>query len=66
VRRGYKELAQKIAAKRLKEVPPGTDYIVTACPMCNSNLEDAAGFSGAKPGAKVIDICDLVLLSMNK
>ncbi len=58
VRRGYKDLAQKIAAKRLSQAPPGTDYVVTACPMCNSNLEDAGG--------KVIDICDLILMSMEQ
>ncbi|WP_424359028.1 (Fe-S)-binding protein [Methanocella sp. MCL-LM] len=58
VRRGYKDLAQKVAAKRLNEVPAGTDYIVTACPMCNSNLEDAGG--------KVIDICDLILKSISQ
>ena len=65
VRRGYKDLAQKVAAKRLNEVPAGIDYIVTACPMCNSNLEDAAVFAGTKPVGKVIDICDLILKSID-
>ena len=56
VRRGYRDISRRIAAKRLNEVPGGVDYIVTACPMCNSSLEDAGG--------NVIDLCELVLKSM--
>ncbi len=43
VRRGHRDLARKVAAKRLQEAPAGIDFIVTACPMCNANLEDAGG-----------------------
>ncbi len=56
VRRGYHDLAGAIAGKRLKEVPPGVDYIVTACPMCHANLGAAGG--------KVIDICELVSMAI--
>jgi Fe-S oxidoreductase len=56
VRRGYRDLSDKIAKKRLLELPDGVEYIVTACPMCNANLEDA--------GAKVIDISELLLMSI--
>lgn len=56
VRRGYRDLARKVAKKRLLEAPKGIDYIVTACPMCHANLEDAGG--------KVLDISELVLMSL--
>lgn len=56
VRRGYGDLARNIAKKRLMEAPAGVDYIVTACPMCNANLQDAGG--------KVLDISELVLMSL--
>jgi fumarate reductase (CoM/CoB) subunit B len=56
VRRGHKDLARKVAVKRLLEAPAGIDFIVTACPMCSANLEDAGG--------KVLDISKLVLMSL--
>jgi len=56
VRRGYGDLARKIAKKRLAEAPTDVDYIITACPMCNANLQDAGG--------KVLDIAELVLMSL--
>lgn len=56
VRRGYRDLAQSVAKKRLQDVPDGVDYIVTACPMCNSNLQDAGG--------RVIDIAELILMAL--
>jgi Fe-S oxidoreductase len=58
VRRGYRELAQSVAQKRLRETPDNTDYIVTACPMCHANLQAAGG--------NVIDICELVLLALEQ
>jgi fumarate reductase (CoM/CoB) subunit B len=58
VRRGHPELAKAVARKRLHETPEGVDYIVTACPMCNANLQAAGG--------KVIDICELVLLALEQ
>lgn len=56
VRRGHRDLSDKVARKRLAEAPEGIEYIVTACPMCNANLEDAGG--------KVIDISELLLMSL--
>ncbi len=56
VRRGYGDLARKIAKKRLSETPADVDYIITACPMCHANLQDAGG--------KVLDISELVLMSL--
>ncbi|MCD1294234.1 (Fe-S)-binding protein [Methanocella sp. CWC-04] len=56
VRRGYRDLSDRVAKKRLQDTPEGVEYIVTACPMCNTNLEDAGG--------KVIDISELLLISL--
>jgi fumarate reductase (CoM/CoB) subunit B len=56
VRRGYGDLARKVAKKRLLDAPEGVDYIVTACPMCLANLRDAGG--------KTLDISELLLMSM--
>ena len=56
VRRGYGDLARRVAKKRLSEAPADIDYIITACPMCHANLQDAGG--------KVLDISELVLMSL--
>jgi len=56
VRRGYRELAQSVAQKRLREMPQGASRIVTACPMCHANLQAAGG--------NVIDITELVLMAL--
>lgn len=58
VRRGYRELSTAVARKRLAERPAGAWYIVTACPMCNANLQAAGG--------DVIDICELVLMALEQ
>lgn len=54
VRSGYSELSLKMARKRLSDVPAGVDYIVTSCPLCVRNLNDAGG------DGKVIDLVELV------
>lgn len=54
VRSGYKELSLGMARKRLSDVPTGVDYIVTSCPLCIRNLNDAGG------DGKVIDLVELV------
>jgi len=56
VRRGYGDLARKVAKKRLSEAPADIDYIITACPMCHANLQDAGG--------KVLDIAELLLMAL--
>ena len=56
VRRGYRDLAAAIARKRLGDVPEGVDYIVTACPMCHTSLDEAGG--------RVIDIAELVVMAI--
>ncbi|HOT06418.1 MAG TPA: (Fe-S)-binding protein [Methanotrichaceae archaeon] len=52
VRAAYPELSQKIARRRLLDVPAEADAIVTACPLCVRNLRDAGG--------NAIDLIDLV------
>ncbi len=56
VRRGYRDLAQSVAKKRLRETPESVSHIVTACPMCHANLQAAGG--------NVIDIAELVLMAL--
>ncbi|HWQ21046.1 MAG TPA: heterodisulfide reductase-related iron-sulfur binding cluster [Methanotrichaceae archaeon] len=52
VRAGYKDLSLRMAKRRLKDVPEGVDYIITSCPLCIRNLNDAGG--------KAMDLLDLV------
>jgi fumarate reductase (CoM/CoB) subunit B len=54
VRSGYRDLSLKLARRRLADVPEGADYIVTSCPLCIRNLNDAGG------NGKVIDLIELV------
>ncbi len=55
---GVMRTSQGVAKKRLLKTPAEVDYIITACPMCNANLQDAGG--------KVLDISDLILRSLMK
>jgi len=38
----------------------GADVIVTACPYCMTNIEDAIKVSGLEGKMEVIDLCELV------
>ena len=58
VRSGYRDLSLKLAKRRLEDVPPNIDFIVTSCPLCVRNLNDAGG------DGKVIDLMELVSKSM--
>jgi fumarate reductase (CoM/CoB) subunit B len=58
VRSGYRDLSLKLAKRRLEDVPPNIDYIVSSCPLCVRNLNDAGG------DGKVIDLVELVSKSM--
>jgi Fe-S oxidoreductase len=57
VRAGYPELSLKMARRRLFDVPDGVDFIVSTCPMCIRNLNDA----GSK--VEAIDLIDLVAMA---
>ncbi len=54
VRAGYPDLSLEIARRRLLDVPPGVDAIVSCCPLCIRNLRDA------RSEIEVIDLVDLV------
>jgi len=59
VKSGFPELAVDIAKDRIKEAEEtGADYLVTACPFCVKNLQDAAEALNSK--IKVLDIVELV------
>lgn len=60
VRAGYKDLSREIARRRLDDVPPEAKYIVTACPMCVRNLNEAGGHG------RVIDLVDLVAMACRR
>lgn len=60
VRSGYSELSLKMAKKRLMDVPEGVDYIVTSCPLCIRNLNDAGG------NCLVIDLVELVSKALDE
>ncbi len=57
VRAGYRDISLKIARRRLADAPPEVNYIVTACPMCVRNLNEAGGYG------KIIDLVDLVAIA---
>jgi heterodisulfide reductase subunit D len=59
VKSGFPELAVDIAKDRVKEAEEtGADYIVTVCPFCVKNLQDAAEALNSK--IKVVDLVELV------
>jgi fumarate reductase (CoM/CoB) subunit B len=53
VRKGYPDLSASIAKKRIMDVPDGVGHIVTCCPLCRTNLEQASD-------VPVIDLLDLL------
>ena len=57
VRLGYDDLSLSLAKKRMGDVPDDVDYIVTPCPLCERNLEDAGG--------KVIQLSTLVKMALD-
>ncbi|MDG6244754.1 MAG: (Fe-S)-binding protein [Methanolobus sp.] len=58
VLKGYPELSLDISKKRLEEIPKDVDYLVTACPLCRTNLKRG------DPGIEVLDIIDLLEMAM--
>lgn len=60
VRAGYREISLEIARRRLDDAPPEAEYIVTACPMCVRNLNEAGGHG------RVIDLVDLVAMACRR
>jgi len=59
VRAGYRELSLQMARRRLEDVCGEVDYIVTSCPLCIRNLNDAGS------GERAIDLVDLVTMAID-
>jgi heterodisulfide reductase subunit D len=67
VKSGFPDLALDIAKQRIREaVETGADTIVTTCPFCLRNLEDAAKALGSECAIEVLDLLELVLLALEK
>lgn len=60
VRSSYRDISLKIARRRLDDAPAEANYIVTACPMCVKNLNDANGHG------RVIDLIDLMAMACKR
>lgn len=58
VLKGYPELSQELAKKRVGDIPEGVDYLVTSCPLCRTNLKRGG------PEVEVLDIIDLLEMAM--
>ncbi|MHB8897013.1 MAG: (Fe-S)-binding protein [Candidatus Geothermincolia bacterium] len=62
LRTGHTETAVEIASFRQAEaLETGAEALVTCCPFCEMNLQDAAGIAAGLP---VIDLVELVLESL--
>jgi len=55
----HMDRALKIASLRLRDMPPNTQLLVTACPSCKMTLETAARNEGLE--VEVLDIVDLLM-----
>ncbi|MDY0386430.1 MAG: heterodisulfide reductase-related iron-sulfur binding cluster [Methanolobus sp.] len=58
VLKGYPELSREISKNRVEEIPKDVDYLVTACPLCRTNLKRG------DPRVDVLDIIDLLEMAM--
>jgi heterodisulfide reductase subunit D len=59
VKSAFPDLALKIGNDRIREaLDTGAQYLVSACPFCKTNLQDAASASGAQ--LQVVDILELL------
>ncbi|MHA1265333.1 MAG: (Fe-S)-binding protein [Candidatus Helarchaeota archaeon] len=65
VKSGFPELALEIAKSRITEaLNINVDAIVTACPFCLRNLENAIQNMDNTPSIKVYDLLDLILTTI--
>ncbi len=58
VLKGYPELSRELSKKRIEEIPENVDYLVTACPLCRTNLKRGG------PRVEVLDVIDLLEMAM--
>ncbi|HUX99960.1 MAG TPA: (Fe-S)-binding protein [Candidatus Deferrimicrobium sp.] len=65
VKSGFPDLALQIAKTRIQEaLDTGADAIVTACPFCLRNLQDAAKELEGDQTIEVLDLLDLLLQAL--
>jgi len=58
VLKGYPELSLELSKRRLEEMPEDVDYLITACPLCRTNLKRG------EPKVEILDIIDLLEMAM--
>jgi len=64
VRKGFPELSLEMAKDRVKEAEEtGAEYLVSTCPFCWRNLNDAIDSSGSN--LKMVDLVELLLESIS-
>ncbi|MBA7653653.1 putative iron-sulfur-binding oxidoreductase FadF [subsurface metagenome] len=64
VRKGFPELSLEMAKERIKEAEDtGTEYLVSTCPFCWRNLNDALDSSGSN--MKMVDLVELLVESIS-
>ncbi|MHA2008602.1 MAG: (Fe-S)-binding protein [Promethearchaeota archaeon] len=64
VKKGFPELSMEMATNRVKEaVETGAEYLVSTCPFCWRNLNDAIEASGSN--IKMVDLVELLLESIS-
>ena len=65
VKSGFGDLALQIAKSRIEEaLETGADTIVTTCPFCLRNLQDAVNELNGDQSIEVLDLLALILLAM--
>ncbi|MHA1670504.1 MAG: (Fe-S)-binding protein [Promethearchaeota archaeon] len=64
VKKGFPELALKIAESRIQEAEEtGAEYLISICPFCYRNLSDAIADMGSN--LKMVDLVELVEQALN-
>ncbi|KKN58305.1 hypothetical protein LCGC14_0553300 [marine sediment metagenome] len=64
VKKGFPELSMEIAKNRVKEAEDtGAEYLVSTCPFCWRNLNDAIVSTGSN--LKMVDLVELLLESIS-
>ena len=65
VKSGFNDHAVQIAKNRLDEaLETGVEAIITVCPFCLRNLKDAAKEISPESSIEVLDLLDLIVLSL--
>ncbi|MHA1132507.1 MAG: (Fe-S)-binding protein [Candidatus Helarchaeota archaeon] len=64
---GFSDLSVQIAKGRIDEaLDVGAEIITTACPFCLRNLQDAIKDLASEPAIQIVDLLDLVLMTLGE